>query len=140
MKQYMTFLCILSKNKQLVLKNWEQILILFSKHKFVIYRCPFVIGHIFFGLKVTHFHDSFVFRSKISHFPLHHSPPHILLLCQLIFPSHPMSSPIFSSPVHSICTTKNTCNPISFVLHIHKSSSYFHSFRTSYRQATSSDH
>ena len=83
------------------------------------YYSPFVTGHIYsLRLRVSHLHNSFhtfVFRSillpniSLSRSPHHRSPPHILLLRPLFFPSHPahpMSSSIFSSPCHSIYTQK----------------------------------
>ena len=87
---------------------------------------------------VSHLHDSFhsfVFRSillpniSMSRSPHHRSPPHILLLRPLFFPSlpaHHMSSTIFSSPCHSIYTPK-AHGSLSFVPHTQRSSSYFHS-------------
>ena len=96
---------------------------------------------------VAHLHNSF--RSillriiSFSRSPQHHSPPHIILLRHLLFsspPAHPMSSSIFSSPGHSICIRKAHVSLFLLPPNTHRSSSSFHSFRTSYRQATSSDH
>ena len=80
---------------------------------------------------VSHLHDSFhsfVFRSillpniSMSHSPHHCSPPHILLLRPLFFPSlpaHHMSSTIFSSPCHSIYTPK-AHGSLFLLSHTHK--------------------
>ena len=76
--------------------------------------------------------------------PHHRSPPHILLLGPLFFPSlpaHHMSSAIFSSPCHSIYTQKHMdlcffCPTHTEIIIIFP----IHSFRTSYWKATSSDH
>ena len=89
--------------------------------------------------RVSHLHDAFhyfVFRSillpdiSLSRSPHHRHPPPILLLRQLLFPSHqahPISSSIFSSPCHSIYTLKKYMYRCFFSPHTQRSSSYFHS-------------